>query len=81
MSEPTSTPKGEIKMSAAPRRKSGAKPKKAQKTISAAVREQMIAEAAYYKAEGRGFVGGDAEQDWCEAESEINALLLRGKSR
>lgn len=81
MSEPTSTPKGEIKMSAAPRRKSGAKPKKAKKTFSAAVREQMIAEAAYYKAESRGFAGGEAERDWLEAESEIDSLLLGGKGR
>jgi hypothetical protein len=34
----------------------------------------MIAEAAYLRAERRGF-GGDAVRDWCEAEAEIDARL------
>lgn len=38
-------------------------------------RQQMIAEAAYFKAERRGFNGGDAVRDWCEAEAEIDARL------
>lgn len=38
-------------------------------------RQQMIAEAAYYRAERRGFAGGDALRDWCEAEAEIDARL------
>ena len=38
-------------------------------------RQQMIAEAAYFKAERRGFSGGDAMRDWCEAEAEIDAQL------
>jgi hypothetical protein len=38
-------------------------------------RQQMIAEAAYLKAERRGFDGGDAVRDWCEAEAEIDARL------
>jgi Protein of unknown function (DUF2934) len=37
----------------------------------------MIAEAAYYRAERRRFVGGDAVRDWCEAEAEIDARLQR----
>lgn len=41
-------------------------------------RRQMIAEAAYFKAERRGFNGGDAVRDWCEAEAEIDARLRRG---
>lgn len=39
-------------------------------------REQMIAEAAYFRAERRGF-GGDTVRDWCEAEAEIDARLRR----
>ncbi len=31
----------------------------------------MIEEAAYYRAEKRGFVPGLETQDWCEAESEV----------
>jgi hypothetical protein len=35
----------------------------------------MIAEAAYFRAERRGFDGGDAVRDWCEAEAEVDARL------
>jgi hypothetical protein len=81
MSELVKAHRGEIKKDAASRRKGGAKPKKGEKTISAEVRERMIAEAAYYKAEHRGFAGGTPERDWYEAESEIDALLLGNKAR
>lgn len=43
--------------------------------ITLAQRERMIAEAAYYRAEHRGFQGGDPQQDWLEAEAEINRML------
>jgi hypothetical protein len=39
----------------------------------------MIAETAYYLAERRGFVGGNPEQDWLEAEAQIDRIL-GGKS-
>lgn len=39
--------------------------------IDAASLHQMIAEAAYYRAEARGFCCGDPRQDWLEAEAEI----------
>jgi hypothetical protein len=45
--------------------------------ISAEQRRAMVAEAAYFKAERRGFVGGNPEQDWREAEAEVDALLRR----
>jgi hypothetical protein len=32
----------------------------------------MISEAAYYKAERRGFQGADPDRDWYEAEAEID---------
>jgi hypothetical protein len=35
----------------------------------------MVAEAAYYRAQQRGFDGGSAEQDWFEAEEEIRRSL------
>lgn len=38
-------------------------------------REHMIAEAAYYLAEHRGFQEGDPRQDWLKAESEIDQML------
>ncbi len=44
-------------------------------TISDEDRRSMIAEAAYLRAERRNFVGGDPEQDWLEAEADVNASL------
>jgi len=35
----------------------------------------MIAEAAYYHAEARGFEGGHDMDDWLEAEAEIDQTL------
>ena len=40
-------------------------------------RRRMIAEAAYFRAQRRGFAGGNQVRDWIEAEAEIDALLLR----
>src|SRR5690348_312408 len=48
-----------------------------QHKVTSTQRQQMIAEAAYFKAERRGFDGGDAVRDWCEAEAEIDARLLQ----
>lgn len=38
-------------------------------------REQMIAEAAYFHAERRGFVPGNEMSDWLQAEADVEALL------
>ena len=38
-------------------------------------RMRMIAEAAYLRAERRGFNGGNELDDWLEAEAEIDARL------
>ena len=35
----------------------------------------MVSEAAYLKAEQRGFVNGSPEQDWLEAERELRARM------
>jgi hypothetical protein len=35
------------------------------------VHQSMIAEAAYYKAESRGFAPGHEMEDWLEAENDI----------
>ncbi len=37
--------------------------------------QHMVAEAAYYKAEKRGFAAGDEQEDWLEAEQEIMEKL------
>jgi hypothetical protein len=47
--------------------------------ISEDVRRRMIAQAAYLRAEERGFVGGNETDDWFAAEAEVDALL-RAKS-
>jgi len=48
--------------------------------ISEDTRRGMIAEAAYLRAERRGFSGGpDRErEDWLAAEAEVDALLKAG---
>lgn len=38
-------------------------------------RQQMIAEAAYFRAQHRGFTGGSPEHDWLEAEREIDNVF------
>lgn len=38
-------------------------------------REQMIAEAAYFRAERRGFVPGNEMTDWLEAEADVESVL------
>jgi hypothetical protein len=38
-------------------------------------RRHMIAEAAYYLAEKRGFADGDPTRDWIAAEAQIDAQL------
>jgi Protein of unknown function (DUF2934) len=41
-------------------------------------RVALIAKAAYYRAEKRGFAPGNEAEDWLAAESEVDAKLLRG---
>lgn len=38
-------------------------------------REQLISEAAYYKAEQRGFQPGNEMADWFEAETDVDRML------
>lgn len=59
------------------RRKAPARKKTATPAISPEERIRLIAEAAYYRAEKRGFGGDQAqcERDWLEAEAEVDALL------
>ena len=45
-----------------------------QEGATATEREQMIAVAAYYRAEQHGFSPGQEMEDWLRAEKEIGAL-------
>jgi len=50
----------------------------AEAQVAPEIRRTMIAEAAYFLAEKRGFSPGDEIQDWLEAESQIESLLKHG---
>lgn len=50
-------------------------------TVSEDARRAMIAEAAYLRAERRGFAAGNEEEDWLAAEAEVDALLRVGNGR
>lgn len=39
-------------------------------------RAALIAEAAFYRAEKRGFAPGNEVEDWLAAESEVDAELM-----
>ncbi len=43
--------------------------------VTGDLRRAMIAEAAYFHAERRGFAPGGEVQDWLSAEAEVDALL------
>ena len=38
-------------------------------------REKMISEAAYFRAENRGFEDGNSVADWLVCEAEIDSVL------
>jgi hypothetical protein len=48
--------------------------------LSAAERNEMVAVAAYYLAERRGFASGGEEADWLLAERQIDHLLTRARA-
>src|SRR6267378_2428791 len=43
--------------------------------------QEMVAAAAYYRAEARGFRGNSPEQDWLEAEAELLERLAPKSER
>jgi hypothetical protein len=78
--------------SSAPRAKKAATRKPSTKAKSAArpgvglgvtpqERDRLIAEAAYLRAEKRGFGSGDAVEDWLHAEAEVDARLMEQSRR
>lgn len=44
--------------------------------VTAEERRHMIAEAAYFRAQSRGFAGADPNDDWLTAEREVDQALL-----
>lgn len=55
--------------------KPSARPGSSSSPVTADVRRTMIAEAAYYIAEQRGFTEGRTMDDWLLAEKQIDAAL------
>src|SRR6185295_3200065 len=45
--------------------------------VTAEQRRRMIAEAAYFRAQRRGFENGDSTADWLAAEAEIERALAQ----
>jgi hypothetical protein len=45
--------------------------------LPASLRQDMIREAAYFRAEARGFAPGGEIDDWLSAEADIEELILR----
>jgi DUF2934 family protein len=76
---PTTTPNPAVEKSAprgkTTRAKQTAAPKPSPLDISENARRGMIAEAAYLRAERRGFMPGFEVEDWLAAEAEVDALL------
>ena len=50
-------------------------PVRSDKSVSIKERRRMIEQAAYFRAQNRGFNGGDPVEDWLAAEREIGRLL------
>ncbi|NOY73312.1 MAG: DUF2934 domain-containing protein [Gammaproteobacteria bacterium] len=56
--------------------KVGATKKKPVPVCTSKERHQMIATAAYFIAESRGFKGGSSEQDWLDAAEKIDSSII-----
>lgn len=51
------------------------KTKKSRRVVAEDVWREMVATAAYYRAQARGFQHGSPEQDWLAAEAELKQQL------
>ncbi len=72
----TSKPGGRVAVSSkSPARSAPEICKAAAPGINAEERERLIARAAYFRAEKRGFAPGCELQDWIEAEAEVLRLI------
>ncbi len=78
-SEESPTPVGTRARNAQPKAPRTVRGKSAQRgPVSAEDRRAMIAEAAYLRAERRGFAPGQENEDWLAAELEVDILLKVG---
>jgi len=51
----------------------------AQELVSPEARHEMIAQAAYFRAQRRGFESGHELEDWLAAEIEVDTALTLGE--
>ena len=63
---------------AQPKATRAARSKSSRAPVSVDDRRAMIAEAAYLRAERRGFTPGHETEDWLAAEEEVDGLLQLG---
>ncbi len=61
-------------------RSGAAGPDSGEGTLAPHEREQMIAAAAYFRAQQRGFIPGGELEDWLQAEAEVDRFLLGAQS-
>lgn len=77
----TNTPAKAGTKTAKATRKTAKRRAKAQPTpveLSSELRHEMIKEAAYFRAEKRGFQGGDPVSDWLLSEQEVDSAVSMG---
>ncbi len=51
------------------------------RTVTCEERHRLISEAAYLRAERRGFLPGAELEDWLEAEAEIDKMVVKGPAK
>ena len=68
--EPVALPKAELEL---------ATPVTGSPTIHPDQRHQLIELAAYYISERRGFGAASSDEDWLQAEQEVDAMIAAGQ--
>ncbi len=80
-SQPDMPPAGSTRKPAArTSRNDTAGPDSDKGTLAPHEREQVIAAAAYFRAQQRGFIPGGELEDWLQAEAEVDRFLLGAQS-
>jgi hypothetical protein len=76
--KPAATNPAGPKPSRKPRLTAPAAPVSGAPMINPEQRRSLIAQAAYFRAERRGFAPGHEAEDWIAAEIEVNTVLTAG---
>lgn len=76
---PPPAPKAAPRRRAASETSSPAQGAATRRAVSEQARRAMIEQAAYLRAERRGFTPGGEVEDWVAAEAEVDALLKAGR--